>query len=830
MKNEINSLLIKGNTSIIGKKFGIAAIPELKKYIKHKDINLRKNAIEAFGYIGDSQAAEPLIEVIYREEEESLYPTIAETLEKLGDLGLEPVLLELSKPKHKAGNRQKFQEVLLLIETDVLKKAINSVKIVSPGNALYMELATRLFVKSIPDYTSYDKKLKYQENKEEIKAMMAVAFKDKTNTGLITNALQICKQFPRVGRFNWQQLIDTINGKNEELATMAIRILGEIKAKKTVPDIEKKLETKSFLKVRLQAAKTLGEMKAKDAVASLIDTMEKDPNGDVQLEAIISLGKIGKAAAPQLVDKLIRDENVDKVENALKRVGPPAVPYLARAIEDPNDKIRKNAIELAQLILTTKYGQAGTVAKLIELLGDKSNQVQEAVTETIVKMGDPGIEQLIIATRDPPVRARAVQILEEFGTYNLEIVLNRFRKTNAPRFLELSILTYVFLTDDEILDMVYGKVEEFVNEGKLEDSMIHHIANNVLEDAFTSDDIDTIYNAAQVARYFGAIALQLLIPLLSTKDPDLQVVAIESFGVLGETLEVIDEEALSSLAKALDHKDDNVRIAAAEALGKIRSTDSLVLTGLVQRLKDPNEEVSSECFNALVNSGQPAAEKAITIGMANPSLHEKTSELLKKMDMQAYPIIAANIGNRDDNIRDGLTTASIKIAENDPAIANSLRGVFVSSLPEVHSHVIEILGILRDEKAVSKMIQSYLVHQKKVMSEVIRAFNNIGQVAIDELMKALVTPDSNVQKRVMDLLKDLNNNLIIPALIDGLNDPQAEPVSSEALKKLGEKKIINYIANVPGGDLIKAKECAEILMNNSKLQKIGQKAMDRIPR
>ncbi|MFW9994574.1 MAG: HEAT repeat domain-containing protein [Candidatus Odinarchaeota archaeon] len=829
MKNEIESLLASGNPAAIAERFGASAVSDLNKFIKHKDKNIRKNAMEAIGIIGGPNVAEPLIEAIYKEEDISLYSTIATALEKAGDLGLEPALTELAKPKHKSGDRKKFQDVLSLVNEDALTKAINSVRIVSPGNALILEIATRLFVKQI-SYTSYDKKLKYKEEKDPIKAIMAVAFKNKDDVAMIKKALEICEQFPRIGRFNWQPLVNLMNGNDEEIATASVRILGNIKAKKVIPEIAAKLDSKNYLKVRLQAAKTLGELNADDSVASLITTMEKDPDGDVQLEAIVSLGKIGKAAASQLVDKLIRDENVDKVENALKRIGPPAVPYLARAIEDPNDRIRKNAIELAQLILTTKYGQSGTVARLIEFLGDKSKQVQDAVMETITKMGDPGIEQLIIALREPEIRSKSAQILETFGSFNIEIVLKRYYNSgNAPRFLELASLLFIYVTDDDILDKTLELIDNFARAGKIDKATKDHIVANVLEQAFRESEVDAIYNSVQIARYFGDRTLPLILPHLNARDPELLEIVIESLGELGANTAIVDEEVYSSLASSLSHRDENVKIAAATALGKMRSSRPEVLAALVRGLSDRTKEVSNRCYETLVKSGQPAAERVIE-GMTNPDIHEIATDILKELGIPAYTVIAANMGHKDGTIRAGLTSAILGIAESDRDIINHIREAFLSSIPEVHLHVIGVLGILKDEKAVPKMIQSYLVHQKKVKSGVVQALNNMGELATGELLKALATPDISVRKQLIDLIKELNTDTFIPALIKGLGDPQMKGTSIEALSLIGEKAIISFITNIPSGDIIKAKQYAETLANEPQLQQLGQKALEKMPR
>ena len=83
-----------------------------------------------------------------------------------------------------------------------------------------------------------------------------------------------------------------------------------------------------------------------------------------------------------------------------------------------NKMIRKNATDLAKLILTTKYGVGGTVLKLIELLSDKDQAVREQVIETIINMGDPGLENIIRAFVSEQLPPKA---LEDGGCNELQM-------------------------------------------------------------------------------------------------------------------------------------------------------------------------------------------------------------------------------------------------------------------------------------------------------------------------------------------------------------------------------------------------------------------------
>ncbi|MHA1448733.1 MAG: HEAT repeat domain-containing protein, partial [Candidatus Hodarchaeales archaeon] len=185
---------------------------------------------------------------------------------------------------------------------------------------------------------------------------------------------------------------------------------------------------------------------------------------------------------------------------------------------------------------------------------------------------------------------------------------------------------------------------------------------------------------------------------------------------------------------------------------------------------------------------------------------------------------------RNDNVREGLTSAVIKIAEKDIDVTSFVTRAFVSPSPEVHNHAIEIVGILRYEEAIPKIIQSYMIHQKKVMKEAIQSLKNFGKPAVDELIKVLAIPDSEAQKKVAEIMKELKQELVIPALIDGLEDPQLSDSCVNVLKRIGDKAIIQFIGSVPGGDILTAKKYGEKLENHPKMQKVGTKALENIPR
>ncbi|MER3424902.1 MAG: hypothetical protein C4293_18460, partial [Nitrospiraceae bacterium] len=127
-----------------------------------------------------------------------------------------------------------------------------------------------------------------------------------------------------VGTGEAADLIQTASGDDERLTAVAVRALGELRAREAVPALAAVRQRHSnweLRKLALTALARIGTDQALDRVAEAID----DPTGHVRREAVRLLGESGRITdAMSLVERLTFEryqEVRDEIVQTLGRVG-----------------------------------------------------------------------------------------------------------------------------------------------------------------------------------------------------------------------------------------------------------------------------------------------------------------------------------------------------------------------------------------------------------------------------------------------------------------------------------------------------------------------------
>ena len=141
--------------------------------------------------------------------------------------------------------------------------------------------------------------------------------------------------------------------------------------------------------VRRRAARALGDFggNAIGAVPQLTVAL-RDPSQQVRIEAVGALGRVGHDARPCLptLIRLLGEEDTRTrmiVGTTLRRMGPYAVPYLMRALAEPDAVVRERAAVL--------LGQIGiyhdaVVQALLEACSDAEPEIRMAAREAISRL------------------------------------------------------------------------------------------------------------------------------------------------------------------------------------------------------------------------------------------------------------------------------------------------------------------------------------------------------------------------------------------------------------------------------------------------------------
>ncbi len=297
-----------------------------------------------------------------------------------------------------------------------------------------------------------------------------------------------------------------------------------------------------------------------------------------------------------------------------------------------------------------------------------------------------------------------------------------------------------------------------------------------------------------------------LILALKDNDWNVRMCAAEALGKIGDT------RAIDPLIHTLKEEEEDVRESAAEALGKIGSTKAI--DPLIQTLKDKKGNVRESAAEALGKIGEPAVE---------PLIHAMDDEeenvrlgaawaLGELRDGRAVePLISALIDENLD-IQWSVTEALIKIGDEravEPLIhalkdeEESVRWCAVEALGElrdgraveplihalkdikgdVRKSAAEALGKIEDKKAVEPLISAFTDRKEDVRLCATEALAKIGEPAIEPLISALRDRDTNIQKGSAGALGELRDKRAVEPLI------QASKVENEDVRKAAENAL-----------------------------------------
>jgi HEAT repeat protein/glycerophosphoryl diester phosphodiesterase len=214
-----------------------------------------------------------------------------------------------------------------------------------------------------------------------------------------------------------------------EVRREAITALGRLKQPEAVEPLRQVLTSKMDASVIYEAARALGEIRSPEAVADLIKVMEKDPDWRVKGACAMALSKIGEKRAAEPLGRLLLQESGDPLDGWLKdiasyalsdmgegapvlkalrsvrettrkraswtmvRMGEGAIPFLTKALRDPNPMVSQKAAETLGWLGSDKA--VDSLIRVIKAEPPPSDGLKRTAIWALGKIGDPRAEKAL---------------------------------------------------------------------------------------------------------------------------------------------------------------------------------------------------------------------------------------------------------------------------------------------------------------------------------------------------------------------------------------------------------------------------------------------------
>jgi putative membrane-bound dehydrogenase-like protein len=445
--------------------------------------------------------------------------------------------------------------------------------------------------------------------------------------------------------------------------------------------------------VRAQAIRAIGQGRHQ-LLATHVTTFLKDPSPAVRLQAVIALGRIGDPNQVTSLLPLLTDPDryiAFSTRQAIRRCRAGHFSNLASHLRDGDEKLRaailatlelvydKEAVDLLRQVLGTSAAPEAERAKALTELALVARKAPEwdgkwwgtrptqgkPPAKTIAWESTPDILKTIESSlADPSVAVRIAAVSAVRTTDDraaLPAVRERFKVEKEPKVRQEVALALGQMGDKEALPLLIAALRDPSNPEGVRSAAL--------------SGLETIG---------GKPAVEALIEALTNKEGSLkEEVQARMVAALGRFKA---KEAIPAIADRLSHASAEVRVAAADALGKIGDA-KLGAPKVRPALNDKAPEVRKAALNALAALKDVESIPAM-IELANdePTRYEGTLALAKLPDVRALQVYLRGLADRSPDLRKASASAIVSIRDKAEPVLEQLstrRELAPAALPEL---------------------------------------------------------------------------------------------------------------------------------------------------
>lgn len=433
------------------------------------------------------------------------------------------------------------------------------------------------------------------------------------------------------------------------------------------------------------------------------------------------------------------------------------------------------------------------VTGLTEALNDNDSYIRFKAAEALGKIEDhAAVDGLLSALDDKDQSVKEMAIIALGGLGNKKAVLP---------------LIANFGNDKQLKELMVFSLGEIGGKDSLDYLIL----------ALDDDDEDIRIRAAEaLGKISNPDSVEALITSLGHNNTEFKIYAISALGEIGDdkaikpllkylktdkwiirkcslnALAKIDECSIEPFIKALYDEDWHVREKAVELVGKLGDDNCLPYINLLY--KDPDEDVRQRAIGVVEK--REIIKKEISQENEVKLNKQKIEEVIDKIGKEeSLKILFEYLNNEDPDIRVRAVQVLAKIKDEKAVkpLINSLRDKdhFViektkdsliemgklSVLPlikvlnnnygaDFKKRVVDVLGMISDERAVYPLIQNLADENDNVQQEIVIALVKFRKRAIGPLIDSLNHDNSLIREKSAEILGEIND----PSALDPLED------------------------------------------------------------
>lgn len=453
----------------------------------------------------------------------------------------------------------------------------------------------------------------------------------------------------------------------------------------TAEALSAKLFVADNVDTRRDAAAEIREASRDTQLASLpamIKSLQEEKDSQVRLTVLEALQILGPQAEPATAVLLesLKEKKVEagaeeqhqdlRIAMILSQIGSPSESGLIEILQAKREHVRAYAATALGRIHTK---DAGAIARIIEMLGDKNDLVREESSLALANIGPVAADALCQAypTADKEVQLGMLRAICKWGELpeSARLLVIGALESSDPAALAIAIdaaarcglnadqLRAAYLKNMANADA--GVRFAVINSVRQQSGLAESMRADLLP-LLKSSDAGVVRDTAVLLTTLGQSVLPDLLAALESDNSQIQV--------LGESLALLGPKITPDLIKAIAHENPRVRAGAATALGTIVPARAESIEALGNALKDSDETVQSQTLVAIERLG-PRAKTAI----------DSTRQLLQSPSA---------------TVRLKAVDAMFHVAPRNETLANDLTPLVSDADDTVQVHVIQILQTL----------------------------------------------------------------------------------------------------------------------------------------